>query len=178
MSPMCETSKIPAPVRTALCSAIIPPAEGYSTGMSQPLNSTIFAPICRCTAFSAVFRMADVVTSTADKFSSVQGRWAAVDGETHYPNMQAARAATAGSQTNVKPHRPRRLTIFAHLRSLFGDKLKILFCFVERNFGFGIFPTHGKPAAIALGIERYGEVLHCARRLPCLHVSAQQVIAL
>jgi hypothetical protein len=30
---------------------------GYSTGMSQPLNSTIFAPIRRWTAFSAVLRM-------------------------------------------------------------------------------------------------------------------------
>ena len=41
------TSKMPTPVRTALCSAMMPPAEGYSTGMSQPLNSTIFAPIWR-----------------------------------------------------------------------------------------------------------------------------------
>jgi hypothetical protein len=29
---------------------------GYSTGMSQPLNSTIFAPIWRWTAFKAVLR--------------------------------------------------------------------------------------------------------------------------
>jgi hypothetical protein len=38
--------------------------------MSQPLNSTIFAPIWRWTAFSAVFRMAVVmpvgVVSTED----------------------------------------------------------------------------------------------------------------
>jgi hypothetical protein len=44
---------------------------GYSTGMSQPLNSTIFAPIWRWTAFSAVFRMVAVVpagvASTEDK---------------------------------------------------------------------------------------------------------------
>ena len=38
---------------------------GYSTGMSQPLNSTIFAPIWRWTAFSAVLRMAGA--STEDK---------------------------------------------------------------------------------------------------------------
>jgi hypothetical protein len=30
--------------------------RGYSTGMSQPLNSTIFAPIWRWTAFKAVLR--------------------------------------------------------------------------------------------------------------------------
>src|SRR6266699_2046522 len=56
------------PVRTAMCSAMIPPPSdaGYSTGMSQPLNSTIFAPIWRWTAFSAVLRMAGVA-STKDK---------------------------------------------------------------------------------------------------------------
>jgi len=88
------TSKIPTPVRTALCSAMMPPAEGYSTGMSQPLNSTIFAPIWRWTAFSAVLRMAGVVVSTGDKFSSIKSRSQAADGETHYRNMQAAKAAT------------------------------------------------------------------------------------
>ena len=61
------TSKMPTPVRTALCSAIMPPADGYSTGMSQPLNSTILAPIWRWTAFSAVLRMVGVVASTAGK---------------------------------------------------------------------------------------------------------------
>src|SRR5208282_5000411 len=46
------------PVRTAMCSATMPqPIDaGYSTGMSQPLNSTIFAPIWRWTAFNAVLR--------------------------------------------------------------------------------------------------------------------------
>jgi hypothetical protein len=43
-----------------------PNVAGYSTGMSQPLNSTIFAPIWRWTAFSAVLRMVGV-TSTEDK---------------------------------------------------------------------------------------------------------------
>jgi len=38
---------------------------GYSTGMSQPLNSTIFAPIWRWTAFNAVLRI--MVASTTDK---------------------------------------------------------------------------------------------------------------
>ena len=67
------TSKIPTPVRTAMCSLIIPqPIDaGYSTGMSQPLNSTIFAPIWRWTAFRAVLRMFVVtpagVASTEDK---------------------------------------------------------------------------------------------------------------
>ena len=52
------TSKMPTPVRTAMCSLTMPqPMEaGYSTGMSQPLNSTILAPIWRWTAFSAVLR--------------------------------------------------------------------------------------------------------------------------
>jgi len=36
-------------------------------------------------------RMAGVVASTADTISSIQ---AAVDGETHYRNMRAGRAAT------------------------------------------------------------------------------------
>jgi hypothetical protein len=39
----------------------------YSTGMSNPLNSTIFAPIWRWTAFSAVFRIAGA--STEDKIN-------------------------------------------------------------------------------------------------------------
>src|SRR5579862_7601807 len=67
MSPMWLTSKMPTAVRTAMCSLMIPPPidAGYSTGMSQPLNSTIFAPIRRWTAFSAVFRMAGA--STDDK---------------------------------------------------------------------------------------------------------------
>src|SRR5271157_1265307 len=68
MSPMWLTSKMPTPVRTAMCSAMMPPPSdaGYSTGMSQPLNSTIFAPIWRWTAFSAVLRTAGVA-STEDK---------------------------------------------------------------------------------------------------------------
>jgi hypothetical protein len=46
-----------------------PIVAGYSTGISHPLNSTILAPICRCTAFSAVLRMEGVV-STEDKAAS------------------------------------------------------------------------------------------------------------
>ncbi len=41
-SPMWETSKIPAPVRVALCSAWMP--VGYCTGISQPAKGTILAP--------------------------------------------------------------------------------------------------------------------------------------
>src|SRR6202020_2142968 len=65
ISPMWLTSKIPTPVRTAMCSLIIPApiAAGYSTGMSQPLKSTIFAPIWRWTALSAVLRTAGVVST-------------------------------------------------------------------------------------------------------------------
>src|SRR5580704_9853502 len=53
---MCETSKRPTPVRTAMCSAIRPPpGPGYSTGISHPPKSTIFALRARCVALRAVF---------------------------------------------------------------------------------------------------------------------------
>ena len=39
ISPMCDTSKIPQPSRTARCSARTP---AYCTGISQPANSTSF----------------------------------------------------------------------------------------------------------------------------------------
>ena len=80
ISPMWLTSKMPTPVRTAMCSAMMPqPIDaGYSTGMSQPLKSTIFAPIWRWTAFSAVLRMVGVA-STEDKIDlnqrAVAARW-------------------------------------------------------------------------------------------------------
>jgi hypothetical protein len=45
--------------------------------MSQPLNSTIFAPIWRWTAFSAVLRMAGVA-STEDKINLNQQQGRAV----------------------------------------------------------------------------------------------------
>src|SRR5580658_8961936 len=73
MSPMWLTSKMPTPVRTAMCSLMIPQpiAAGYSTGISQPLKSTIVAPIWRWTALSAVLRMMVAVpagvASTDDK---------------------------------------------------------------------------------------------------------------
>ncbi len=40
-SPMCETSNIPAPLRTASCSA---PTPAYWIGISQPAKSAIRAP--------------------------------------------------------------------------------------------------------------------------------------
>src|SRR5262245_13965466 len=52
ISPMWLTSNRPAAVLTARCSLTIPL---YSTGMSQPLNSTIRAPWDRCLALSGVF---------------------------------------------------------------------------------------------------------------------------
>ena len=45
ISPMCETSKTPESVRTALCSAITP---SYCTGISQPANGTSRAPAATC----------------------------------------------------------------------------------------------------------------------------------
>ncbi|CAB4739255.1 unannotated protein [freshwater metagenome] len=38
---MCETSKIPTALRTAVCSAITPV---YSMGMSHPPKSAVLAP--------------------------------------------------------------------------------------------------------------------------------------
>jgi hypothetical protein len=59
-----------------MCSLMIPqPIDaGYSTGMSQPLKSTIFAPIWRWTAFNAVLRTVVLglagVASTEDKIQT------------------------------------------------------------------------------------------------------------
>src|SRR5215472_6713360 len=85
MSPLWLTSKIPTPVRTAMCSLMIPqPIDaGYSTGMSHPLNSTIFAPIWRWTAFSAVLRIAGA--SMEDKINLNQRAVAGLPGDV---NMQ------------------------------------------------------------------------------------------
>jgi hypothetical protein len=86
------TSKMPTPVRTAMCSLMMPQpiAAGYSTGISQPLKSTIFAPIWRWTAFSAVFRTVVAVpagvASTEDKIqTSTSEQWLVCqDGVTVY----------------------------------------------------------------------------------------------
>jgi len=50
------------------------------------LNSTIFAPIWRWTAFSAVLRTIDVVASTGDKDEPQKAVAGCLDGETPYPN--------------------------------------------------------------------------------------------
>src|SRR4051812_7167305 len=54
ISPMWLTSKTPACVRTASCSARMPPA--YWTGISQPANGTSRAPAAACRACRAVRR--------------------------------------------------------------------------------------------------------------------------
>src|SRR5271165_243271 len=89
MSPMWLTSKTPTPLRTARCSFMRPPTGGYSTGMSQPLNSTIFAPIWRWTAFKAVLRIgvADRVSEDKRESFGAQNRADEV-GITKYGNMQ------------------------------------------------------------------------------------------
>src|SRR5688500_1602522 len=51
-SPMWETSKMPVPVRTAWCSAMMP--VGYCTGISQPAKGTIFPPRARWMSASGV----------------------------------------------------------------------------------------------------------------------------
>jgi hypothetical protein len=59
--------------------------------MSQPLKSTIFAPVWRWTALSAVLRIVGVVAETADKGPSIR---VVGDAETSYPNMGVAGAST------------------------------------------------------------------------------------
>jgi hypothetical protein len=68
---MWETSKRPAAWRTAMCSAMSPE---YSTGISQPENATIFAPLSRCTPFSGVLRSAPVPDSKCSGPFSAVGR--------------------------------------------------------------------------------------------------------
>src|SRR6187402_517432 len=65
MSPICETSKTPTPLRTALCSAIRP---GYSTGISQPPKSTILAFRERWVALRAVLRRGASDISRSPRF--------------------------------------------------------------------------------------------------------------
>ena len=52
-SPMCETSKTPAAVRTLTCSSRMP---SYCTGISQPANGTSFAPAAAWRSWSGVVR--------------------------------------------------------------------------------------------------------------------------
>src|SRR5215471_15833059 len=76
------TSKIPTPLRTALCSAIKPPLDGYSTGISHPPKLTIFAPNLRCSAFSGVLRSSvlaaefteSIPLARAEKDGSTRGK--------------------------------------------------------------------------------------------------------
>src|SRR5580765_7211187 len=106
MSPIWLTSKMPTPVRTAICSEMIPaPSDaGYSTGMSQPLNSTIFAPIWRWTALSAVLRMAGAWTD--DKIDLNQRAVAGCrDGVTDYRNTRFF-----GGSNRRRAHRTRLTT--------------------------------------------------------------------
>src|SRR5512136_2257281 len=60
--PMSETSKIPAPERTALCSSRI---EVYQTGNSQPAKSIILAPSSRCTSLRGVFFSSLIISPPA-----------------------------------------------------------------------------------------------------------------
>jgi hypothetical protein len=71
--------------------------------MSQPLNSTIFAPIWRWTAFSAVLRTAGAVVSTADK-KDLNRRGDAV---TDYRNTRFFGRSNRKGLTPRKRRRPR-----------------------------------------------------------------------
>src|SRR5580704_12750632 len=108
ISPMWLTSKMPTPVRTAMCSLMMPQpiAAGYSTGMSQPLKSTIFAPIWRWTAFSAVLRTG-AATGVSDNNSEILWRTerAFEVGPTLNGNTCDFRRSTKG-QTRAKTRLP------------------------------------------------------------------------
>src|SRR5580765_6337363 len=76
ISPMWLTSNKPARVRTAMCSSTIPE---YSTGISQPPNSTIRAPSARWRALSGVFFSgpgagSDISSSESGEDGSSPGR--------------------------------------------------------------------------------------------------------
>ena len=62
--PRCETSKIAASVRHAMCSAMVP--VGYDNGISHPPNGTIFAPSSRCSASSGDRRTSVIVLPQSD----------------------------------------------------------------------------------------------------------------
>src|SRR5690349_18207207 len=64
---MCDTSKTPTAVRTAICSAVKPQ---QSTGISQPPKSTIFAFAARCTAFNAVL-LSSIVSAIVGSFKNI-----------------------------------------------------------------------------------------------------------
>src|SRR5688500_10504469 len=59
---MCETSKTPAPVRTATCSWRMP---SYCTGISQPANGTSLAPAASWRSYSGVRRSVSVAGGKA-----------------------------------------------------------------------------------------------------------------
>src|SRR5258708_3625652 len=79
------TSTIPTPPRTTLCSAIRPPLDGYSTGISQPPKLTIFAPSFRCSAFSGVLRGSVCVEDVTESIPLAR---AEIHGSTRYKTRQ------------------------------------------------------------------------------------------
>src|SRR6266478_2845051 len=116
MSPMWLTSKTPTLLRTVLCSAISPPLDGYSTGMSQPPKLTILAPRRRCNAFSGVLRSSLLCGVAADSIPVAQ---AEIDTSTRSPTGQ--RSPPEGLvQSSRLPEKLRRLKgirqIELHLR--------------------------------------------------------------
>ena len=71
ISPMWLTSNSPTRVRTAMCSGTIPE---YSTGMSQPPNSTMRAPMRRWAWFNAVLRSAAVGEANFSNLTQMKKR--------------------------------------------------------------------------------------------------------
>src|SRR5215467_12548380 len=85
MSPMWLTSNTPTPPRTARCSHIRLPLDGYSTGMSQPPKLTILAPRRLCSALSAVLRRLELVGGFPESIPFTQ---ADREFSTHVPHRQ------------------------------------------------------------------------------------------
>src|SRR5580692_5783851 len=89
ISPMWLTSKSPTPVRTAMCSAVMPE---YSTGMSQPPKSTILALRCRWMPWRAVLRRTEGETRGADTANSFYEKWLIFHGSTEKGTITRGRS--------------------------------------------------------------------------------------
>src|SRR5262249_26066648 len=85
MSPMWLTSNTPTPPRTARCSHIRLPLQGYSTGISQPPKFTILAPRRLCSALSAVLRRLELIGEFPESIPFTQ---ADREFSMHFPHRQ------------------------------------------------------------------------------------------
>src|SRR5215467_1228501 len=101
MSPMWLTSNTPTPPRTARCSHIRLPLDGYSTGMSQPPKLTILAPRRLCSALSAVLRRLELVGGFPESIPFTQ---ADREFSTHVPHRQKSPLVPSRVLSCLGPH--------------------------------------------------------------------------